>query len=73
MLSKATRPLLERRDYGAVLTELAALGPSIDRFFDAVLVMAEEASIRRNRLAILAEVKRVFDEVADISKLVIEG
>lgn len=71
-VATSARPLLERRDYAAVLTRLAALGPTVDRFFDAVLVMAEEAAVRRNRLAILAEVKGIFDEVADISKLVVE-
>ncbi len=71
-VAASARPLLEQRDYAAVLTRLAALGPTVDRFFDAVLVMAEETPVRRNRLAILAEVKRIFDEVADISRLVVE-
>ena len=66
------KPMLGNRDYQSALTRLAQLQPAVDTFFDSVMVMAEEAELRNNRLALLATVRRVFDQIADISRLVIE-
>ncbi len=55
--------------YSEALTALATLRPSVDSYFDAVMVMADEPAIQDNRLASLAQVKGAFDEVADISML----
>jgi glycyl-tRNA synthetase beta chain len=41
----------------------------VDRFFDAVMVMDEDAGLRRNRLALLFRVKALFDQIADLSVL----
>lgn len=62
-------PLLARGDYTAALTRMAALRPSVDAFFDAVMVMCEDPPIRRNRLALLERLGALFLEVADISRL----
>jgi len=43
--------------------------PDINRFFDDVLVMVEDASIRENRLAILQRIATLAGEAADMSKL----
>ncbi|MFC2055327.1 hypothetical protein ACFLV7_13690, partial [Chloroflexota bacterium] len=43
--------------------------PDINRFFDDVLVMVEDASIRENRLAMLQRIAALADEAADMSKL----
>ncbi len=43
--------------------------PDINRFFDDVLVMVEDARIRENRLAILQRIAALADEAADMSKL----
>jgi len=43
--------------------------PAIDRFFDDVLVMAEDKAVRENRLALLARIASLADGVADLSKL----
>ncbi|MBF0142040.1 MAG: glycine--tRNA ligase subunit beta [Magnetococcales bacterium] len=59
------------RRYGEALAELAGLRERIDRFFDRILVMAEDAELRRNRLALLAFIRRTFNQVADISRLVL--
>ena len=58
---------LERRDYSAVLTELAALRAPVDAFFDAVMVMADDAALRENRLALLNRLRQLFLDVADLS------
>lgn len=55
--------------YIAWLSKLACLKQPIDRFFDKVMVMADDLAIRNNRLALLAELRELFAHVADISKL----
>jgi glycyl-tRNA synthetase beta chain len=56
-------------DYTAALTRLAGLRAAVDRFFDEVMVMADEPLIRANRLALLGGLARVMNSVADISEL----
>lgn len=62
-------PLLEARRYAEVLNELAGLRDTVDRFFDEVMVMAEDQTTRNNRLALLGELRTLFLDVADISRL----
>jgi glycyl-tRNA synthetase beta chain len=57
------------RAYGDALEALAGLREPIDRFFDEIMVMAEDPDVRRNRLALLAEIDRLFSGVADVSQL----
>jgi glycyl-tRNA synthetase beta chain len=42
---------------------------SVDRFFDDVMVMAEDINIRKNRLALLGQIAGLFDLLADFSKI----
>jgi glycyl-tRNA synthetase beta chain len=60
---------LGKRDYAAALTRLATLRPAVDAFFDAVMVNAEDAALRRNRLALLAGLRALFARIADLSLL----
>jgi len=62
-------PLIEQRDYQQCLAELAALRDEVDIFFDQVMVMADDMTIRQNRLAILQQLRALFLQVADISYL----
>jgi glycyl-tRNA synthetase beta chain len=55
--------------YEQALERIAGLRKSIDRFFDEVMVMAENEAVRKNRLALLAELLREFTTVADFSEL----
>lgn len=57
------------RDYAAALARIATLRAPIDRFFDEVRVMAEDPAIRQNRLSLLAEVRGLFAEIADFSRI----
>ncbi len=68
MLAEVERSLA-RRDYGAALARLATLRPAVDAFFDSVMVNAEDAALRRNRLALLAQLRGVFTRIADLSCL----
>ncbi|HKL78469.1 MAG TPA: glycine--tRNA ligase subunit beta, partial [Gammaproteobacteria bacterium] len=56
-------------DYTSALLALAELREPADRFFDEVLVMAEDDAVRRNRLALLGTIHQAFLQVADLSKL----
>jgi glycyl-tRNA synthetase beta chain len=51
------------------LRALAGLRAPVDRFFDDVLVMAEDAKVRANRLGLLHQTVSLFYRIADISKL----
>lgn len=62
-------PMLEQRRYAEILNELADLRDPVDRFFDEVMVMADDDAVRNNRLAILGELRALFLDVADISRL----
>ncbi len=62
-------PLQKAREYAAVLARLAALREPVDRFFDEVLVMADDEKLKQNRLALLANLREPFHSVADISRL----
>jgi glycyl-tRNA synthetase beta chain len=60
---------LARRDYSGALARLATLRPAVDGFFDGVMVNAEDVALRRNRLALLAQVRHHFARIADLSCL----
>jgi glycyl-tRNA synthetase beta chain len=59
----------EAGELTASLQALAALKTPVDAFFDTVLVNAEDAALRRNRLALLATLHRSMNRVADLSRL----
>ena len=68
-LAKAVQPLIAQGEYTAVLDKLAGLRQPVDNFFDNVMVNAEDAKLRQNRLAILNTLQGLFLQVADISLL----
>jgi glycyl-tRNA synthetase beta chain len=64
--------LRKKKDYSAALAEIAKIRPSLDAFFDKVMVMVEDAELRANRLALLASLLRDFSTIADFSEIVTE-
>ena len=62
-------PLFAAGEYGQALASLASLREPVDRFFDDVMVMAEDDSLRNNRLALLSQLQGLFLRVADLSVL----
>ncbi len=68
-LAKDVAPKFAARRYSNALTDLAQLRPTIDQFFDDVMVMDENEQIRNNRIALIASVNQLFSTVADISLL----
>ena len=72
--TQALRPTVQnalaQHDFQAALTALAAVKPQVDAFFDHVMVMAEDAAVKQNRLNLLNELATLMNAVADISLLV---
>jgi glycyl-tRNA synthetase beta chain len=64
--------LRKKKDYSAALAEIAKIRPSLDAFFDKVMVMVDDAELRANRLALLASLLRDFSTIADFSEIVTE-
>lgn len=63
---------IAKRDYAAALDHIAGYAPLLERFFDEVLVMADDERTRANRLALLAAVDKLFAKVGDLSQLAVE-
>ena len=61
--------LYKDSDYTAALTLLAGLSAGIEAFFDKVMVMDEDAVVRNNRLSLLAELKGMFDRIANLAQI----
>jgi glycyl-tRNA synthetase beta chain len=68
-MERAVNPLFARREYAQALTQLASLRDDVDRFFDSVMVMAEDADVRANRLGLLLRLRGLFLQFADLSRL----
>ena len=56
-------------DYPVALRTIATLRAPVDAFFDGVMVMAREEKVRENRLALLTGVARLFEGIADFSRI----
>lgn len=56
-------------DYAGSLKLLAQMKQPVDTFFDEVMVMADDLKLRTNRIALLHDLHRLMNQVADISKL----
>src|SRR5271166_4012467 len=63
----------ESRAYDLAISHTASLRPMLDRFFDEVMVMTDNASIRANRLALLKKLYEDFSTIADFSEIVTEN
>ncbi|ELQ6134367.1 glycine--tRNA ligase subunit beta [Cronobacter dublinensis] len=63
------QPLFAEGRYQEALVELAQLREPVDEFFDKVMVNADDAQVRINRLTLLSKLRELFLQVADISLL----
>jgi glycyl-tRNA synthetase beta chain len=60
---------IQGKAYGPALESMVTLRDPLDQFFKGVMVMADDASLRDNRLALLSGIVRLFLRIADFSKL----
>ena len=71
--AQAMQPKIEaalaRQDFQTALSELAAVKPQVDAFFDGVMVMADDAAVKQNRLNLLNQLSQQMNAVADIALL----
>ena len=72
-LVKKIDSLLPKKEYKKILEELVVFGLIVDKFFDDVLVNIENIKLRQNRYNLLNKIRELFLQVADISKIVVEG
>ena len=63
---------VSKGDYDAALRKIAGLRETVDPFFDKVLVMTDDESLRHNRLRLLHDISQLFLSIADISEIVRE-
>ena len=62
--------LSSARQYELALQEISRLRPSVDAFFDKVMVMVDDEALRANRLGLLQMLVRGFSNIADFSEIV---
>ncbi len=60
---------LAEDDYDRALAAAAELGPPLDRFFEEVLVMAEDGAVRANRLRLLLDVRDAVGRLGDFAQI----
>ena len=72
-VSSQVEQLQKEGRYIDALTEISKLRPAVDSFFDKVMVMVEDAGLRKTRLALLAVLLKNFSTIADFSEIVTEG
>lgn len=67
--SKEAAALFKRGDFTGYLKTFAVLKTPVDTFFESVMVMVDDPKLRRNRLALLSDLRAAMNQVADISRL----
>ncbi|HUG59573.1 MAG TPA: glycine--tRNA ligase subunit beta [Candidimonas sp.] len=68
-LKPQSQAQLAQGDFTASLATMAQAKDAVDAFFNDIMVMADDPAIRANRLALLADLHQVMNQVADISRL----
>jgi len=68
-MSELVNPKLDAGHYSEALQELAGMRDTIDAFFDQVMVMADDESLKNNRIALLNQLHSLFIKAADLSRL----
>ena len=62
-------PALQQQDFATAMTALAGLRGPIDAFFEAVMINADNATVRRNRLNLLSRITKLCTSVADLTRI----
>ena len=69
MLEEKLTPLFAERNYQQAMIILSEIRQPVDTFFDEVMVMDKDETLKNNRLALLQKLRSLFLEIADISLL----
>jgi glycyl-tRNA synthetase beta chain len=73
IIRKNAGPMIEKGDFARAQSIILRLRPALNAFFDKVLVMAEDKRVRQNRLGLLQAIRKLLLEIADYSRVVVEG
>ena len=66
---KEVESRLAADDHAGALARITSLKPAVDRFFDEVMVMADDRAVRENRVRLLMEIGAMFGRIADFAKV----
>lgn len=69
-VTSQAQSLLQDKNYAQLLLELSKLQAPVNKFFDGVMVMAEDSNLRNSRLGLLKQIDQMMNQVADLSKIV---
>jgi glycyl-tRNA synthetase beta chain len=69
-VTKKASEKIAQKDYPAALKDLSLLRQPVDKFFDGVMVMAEDEKIKNNRLSLLSSISQLFLRIGDFSKII---
>jgi glycyl-tRNA synthetase beta chain len=68
-VSSETKPLLADKDYAGALDIILRMKEPVDNFFDEVMVMTEDETLKQNRRNLLTAISGLFLQVGDFSKM----
>jgi glycyl-tRNA synthetase beta chain len=63
---------IQNKEFSKALEKITEIKPAVDSFFDEVMVMVEDVSLRKNRLCLLQQISGLFSELADFSRIVLK-
>jgi glycyl-tRNA synthetase beta chain len=63
---------ISSKEFSKALQKMGEIKPSVDDFFDNVMVMVEDPALRANRLCLLRDISGLFSGLADFSKIVLK-
>ena len=72
---KVKSPVLDhikKKEFSKALEKMGDIKPSVDNFFDNVMVMVEDSSLCTNRMCLLRDISGLFSDLADFSKIVVK-
>jgi len=63
---------IKKKEFSKALEKMGEIKPSVDNFFDNVMVMVDDASLCANRMCLLRDISSLFSDLADFSKIVVK-
>ena len=63
---------IKNKEFSQALEKIVEIKPAVDGFFDEVMVMVDDVSLRTNRLHLLYQISGLFSELADFSRIILK-
>ena len=63
---------VQKKEFDQALEKISEIKPAVDRFFDEVMVMVEDVSLRNNRFYLLHQISSLFSGLADFSRIILK-